>query len=288
MPNSKYILITGATSGIGKAAALQLAADGAVVIATARNQGKGADLLEDYRKAHPHGKGRIELVECDLASFESVSMACEEIAESYHHLDTIINNAGVMAKNFTKSRDGIELTWQVNVLAPMLMSHLLLPKFEKVLEPKLIFSTSGFHIGNVDLKDPEFLEKNYVSWQAYRQSKLALILLTRLMAPALTEKEIGVYVQHPGLVNTEINRSSGPLLKLMFGVFAMSAEKGADTLLYLTNTPNDELISGEYYSKSRVTKSAKGAYDMQQAEKLLELIKDYLKKYIQEDSLIFS
>lgn len=130
MPNQKYILITGATSGIGKAAALQLAAEGAVVIATSRNSGKGALLLEDYRKTHPKGKGRIELVECDLASFESITMACEEILESYHHLDVLINNAGLMAYKHALSRDKIEITWQVNLLAPMLITHLLLPGFK--------------------------------------------------------------------------------------------------------------------------------------------------------------
>ena len=287
MPNSKYILITGATSGIGKAAALQLAADGAVVIATSRNKGKGADLLDDYRNGFPDGKGRIELVECDLASFESITMACEEILESYHHLDVLINNAGVMAYNFGQSQNKIEMTWQVNLLAPLLITHLLLPAFKKALEPKVIVSSSNFHIGKMDLKDPEFKGKRYVSWQAYRQSKLGLILLTRLLAPRFAEDGIGIYAQHPGLVKTNIDRSGPGIMKLLFSGFGISAEKGAQTLLYLANTSNDELVSGEYYTKSHVTESARGAYDMNAAEDLLDLAKDYLKKYITETSLIF-
>lgn len=287
MPNQRYILITGATSGIGKAAAMQLAADGAVVIATSRSAGKGADLLEDYRKAHPRGKGRIELVECDLASFESISMACEEVLESYHHLDVLINNAGLMAYQFGQSRDKIEMTWQVNLLAPMLIIHLLLPGLKKAQEPKIIMSTSGFHVGRMDLEDPEFKNKRYVSWQAYRQSKLGLILLTRLLAPRFTEDEIGIYAQHPGLVKTGIDRSAPGALKMLFSGFGMSPEKGAETLLYLVNNSNEDLISGEYYTKSNVAKSAPGAYDLDEAEKLLELIKGYLKKYITEASLIF-
>ena len=287
MPNSSYIFITGATSGIGKAAAMQLASEGKVVIAASRNPRKGAALLSDFRELYPKAKGRIELVECNLGSFESIAMACEEIVESYHHVDAVINNAGVMLKDFQESHNGIEKTWQVNVLAPMLISHLLMPAFKHVLEPKLIFSSSGFHIGKVDLKDPEFQKKRYVSWQAYRQSKLALILLTRLLAPKLTEKDIGIYVQHPGLVNTGINRSSGFLLKLMFDTFAMPPEKGAQTLLHLASTPNDELISGEYYVNSRVKKSATGAYDLVHAEALHALVREYLKDYIGEGSLVF-
>jgi NAD(P)-dependent dehydrogenase (short-subunit alcohol dehydrogenase family) len=283
----KHIFITGATSGLGKAAALHLADEGAVIIAASRNPEKGAKLLADYREQFPKGKGRIELVECNLASFESISMACDEILESYDHLDAIINNAGVMARNFTETRDGIELTWQINLLAPLLISHLLIPKFKKALEPKLIFTSSGFHIGRIDLEDPEFIKKHYISWQAYRQSKLGLILLTHLLAPRLTEEGIGVYVQHPGLVNTDLARSSGRLLNLMFRLMGSSPEKGASTLLYLANTSNEDLISGEYYARSRVMKSSPSSYDLDKAEKLLGLIKKYLKKHITERSLIF-
>lgn len=287
MPNIKYIFITGATSGLGKAAALQLAAEGAVVIAASRNPEKGAKLLADYREQFPEGKGRIELVECNLASFESISMACEEIAESYDHLDMIINNAGVMARDFTETRDGIELTWQINLLASLLISHLLIPKFKKALEPKLIFTSSGFHIGRINLEDPEFKKRHYISWQAYRQSKLGLILLTRLLAPRLTEEGIGVYVQHPGLVKTDIARTSGRLLNLMLRLMGSSPEKGAETLLYLANTSNEDLISGEYYARSRVMKSSLSSYDLDKAEKLMETVKAYLEKYITEKSLIF-
>ena len=129
----KHIFITGATSGLGKAAALQLAAEGAVVIAASRNAEKGAKLLSDYRDKFPKGKGRIELVECNLSSFESITMACEEIAESYDHLDMIINNAGIMNYEWKETNDHIEATWQVNLLAPMLIAHLLIPKFKKAL-----------------------------------------------------------------------------------------------------------------------------------------------------------
>ncbi|RKY54750.1 MAG: hypothetical protein DRP93_04760 [Candidatus Neomarinimicrobiota bacterium] len=283
----KHIFITGATSGLGKAAALQLAGEGAVVIATSRNPDKGAKLLADYSEQFPKGKGRIELVECNLASFESINMACDEVLESYDHLDAIINNAGIMVHDFTETRDGIELTWQINLLAPMLISHLLIPKFKKALEPKLIFTSSGFHIGRIYLEDPEFKKRHYISWQAYRQSKLGLILLTRLLALRLTEEGIGVYVQHPGMVNTDIARTSGRLLNLMLRFMGSSPEKGALTLLYLANTSNEDLISGEYYARSRVMKSSPFSYDLNEAEKLMEKVESYLKKYITEKSLIF-
>jgi NAD(P)-dependent dehydrogenase (short-subunit alcohol dehydrogenase family) len=287
MTQQKHILITGATSGLGKAAAIHLASKGALVIAAGRNPEKGAKLLEDYRHEHPKGRGRIELVECDLTSLDSVSMACEEIAESYDHLDMIINNAGIMNFEFRESKNGIEETWQVNLLAPILITHLLLPMLEKALDPKLIYTTSGLHQGVIDFEDPEWRKKKFSGYKCYRQSKLGVILMTRLLAQKLSEKEIGVYTQHPGLVNTNLSRSAGCLSAFIFKHMGTTPEKGAQTLIYLAETPNEDLISGEYYTKKHVAKITKESYDLDMAEKLLELVKEYLKKYIQEDSLIF-
>ena len=283
----KHIFITGATSGLGKAAALHLASEGAVVIASSRNSEKGEILLEDYRKQYPKGKGRIELVECDLASFESINMACEEISESYDHLDMIINNAGIMNFDFKETKDKIEATWQINLLAPMLIAHLLMPKLEKALEPKIIFTTSGLHQGTIDFEDPEWRKKKFVGFKCYRQSKLGVILMTRLLAHALGEKEIGVYTQHPGLVDTNLSRSAGIVSKFIFNRMGTTPEKGAETLIYLAESSNEDLVSGEYYTKSHVAKITDESYDMDMAEKLLLLIKRYLKKYITETSLIF-
>ncbi len=283
----KHIFITGATSGLGKAAALHLASEGAVIIAASRNAEKGAKLLSDYRDKFPKGKGRIELVECNLSSFESITMACEEIAESYDHLDMIINNAGIMNYEWKETHDHIEATWQVNLLAPMLIAHLLIPKFKKALEPKLIFTTSGLHQGVIDFEDPEFKNKSFSSYKSYRQSKLGVILITRLLAHQLSEEEIGVYTQHPGMVNTDLGRSAGALSKLIFNWMGTTPEKGAETLLYLANTSNEDLVSGEYYTKSHVDKITNKSYDFDMAEKLLVLIKKYLKKHITEKSLIF-
>lgn len=287
MPNQKHIFITGATSGLGKAAALHLAAEGAVVIAASRNSEKGVILLEDYRKQYPKGKGRIELVECDLASFESINMACEEISESYDHLDMIINNAGIMNFEFKKTKDKIEATWQINLLAPMLIAHLLVSKLDKAREPKIIFTTSGLHQGTIDFEDPEFKNKKFSGYKCYRQSKLGVILMARLLAHQLSEAETGVYAQHPGLVNTDLSRSAGILSKMIFNRMGVAPEKGAETLIYLAETPNEDLVSGEYYTKQHVARITEESYDMDMAEKLLELIRSYLKKYITETSLIF-
>ena len=111
--------------------------------------------------------------------------------------------------------------------------------------------------------------------------------MTRLLAQQLDEKEIGVYTQHPGLVNTDLSRSAGWLSTFIFNRMGTTPEKGAQTLIYLAETPNDELVSGEYYTKGHVAKTAPGAYDMDQAEALLKIVKEYLNKYITESSLIF-
>ncbi len=109
----------------------------------------------------------------------------------------------------------------------------------------------------------------------------------RLLAQKLDEKNIGVYTQHPGLVNTNLSRSAGWLSKLIFNRMGTTPEKGAETLIYLAETPSDELVSGEYYTKKHVQKITNESYDLEMADKLLDLIKGYLKKYVTETSLIF-
>ncbi len=282
----KIIFMTGATSGLGKVAACNIAAKGATLIAASRNPEKGEALLTYYKEQYPQGRGRIELVDCKLNSFESIAMACKEISESYKHLDMIINNAGIMNFEYKETQDGIEETWQVNLLAPILITHLLGDLLKASPEPKLIYTTSGLHQGTINFDNLEFKD-SFSSYKTYRQSKLGIILLTRYLAKQLAEKQIGVYCQHPGMVNTGLSRSAGWMSKLIFKWMGKTPEQGAETLEYLIETDSEELISGEYYTNCQVAKITKESYDMDMAKKLLDMVKGYLRDYITEKSLVF-
>lgn len=141
----KTIFITGATSGIGLVTACELASDGSRVIATARNNEKGNELLSYYRNNYPYGKGTIKFTLCDLASFESIVHACDQVRRENDCIDVLINNAGVWNFCYRESRDKIEETPQVNVLAPLLINYLLLDVLSKSSQAKSIFAASALH-----------------------------------------------------------------------------------------------------------------------------------------------
>lgn len=284
--NMKTIFMTGATSGLGRAAAAKLANDGAKLIVLVRNTIKGAELSAYYKNNWPEGKGTIEVVEGNLNSFKSIELACNEVREKVSSLDMIIQNAGIMNSSFKESEDGIEETLHVNLLAPILISHLLSDLLYKSKNPKLIFTASALHQGSIKFDDIEF-NKSYSSFKTYRQSKLGIILITRLFAQEFKEKNIYVLSQHPGFVSTNLGDNSGAIVKFVFKLMGKSPEEGAENLLYLCNADGDDLVSGEYYMNNTVKDITMQSYDLQMASQLLDVSKEYLKDYIKEPSIVF-
>lgn len=284
--SGKNILITGATSGLGYAAAMKLAIQGARVFVLARNTGKAATMIEDIKTNHPYAKGKLEMIQCDLSEMSSIEPACEKVRVSVSRLDMIIHNAGVLNLKFRETNDQIEETWQVNVLAPSLITHLLIDILVKSDEPKLIFTASALHQGDINFENPEW-RNNYGLISAYRHSKLSLILLSRLWASKLNTYHVGVYCQHPGFVKTSLGDANGWMTKMAFKLLGKSPEKGSKTLLYLTDTPNEQLENGAYYTKSRVKRTTKESYNLKTAEALSTIIQKYLQRYIQAPSIIF-
>jgi len=274
---NQRILMTGVTSGLGKIAALVLANKGAQLIALCRTLEKGEKLRAEYAEKFPNGKGSIELFECDLSSFDSVREACQQISSKYNRLDQLILNAGVWHFERRKTIDGIEEIIQVNLLSPALMIQLLLPTLEESQEAKIIITSSGLHQGTIQFEDLEFA-KSFSGMKAYRQSKLGVILLCRILHIQLKEKGIGIYCQHPGVVQTQLGRHAGWLSRVIFKLIGKSPEKGAQTLLYLAQKPKTKLLSGEYYANRKVTKTTKESNDLNLAKKLMDVIEEYIKE----------
>ncbi|MCB0837248.1 MAG: SDR family NAD(P)-dependent oxidoreductase [Bacteroidetes bacterium] len=279
---NKTILITGATSGIGKEAACYLASLGAKVVASARNKEKGSDLLSAYKEQYPNGQGTIELVEGDFSSLQSIQNLCEQVKTSYPVIDTLINNAGVWKMSYQETKDGIEETWQVNVLAPMLITHSLIDLVKKSSDGRLVFTASGLHKGVVDLNNPE-MRQSFSGMKSYQQSKLADILLTRWLASKLEDTGIGAYCFHPGFVGTSIGRDGGMIMQKLMKLAGMSPKKGAETLNFLATEPQENLVSGEYYVKKKVKKITAESNDMEMANGMIEKGQTFLADYIQSD-----
>jgi len=283
----KKIFITGATSGIGMITACELASAGNTIIATARSAESGKILSEYYKTNYAVGLGTIKILICDLSSFESIVVACNELKTQYNCIDTLINNAGVWNFTYKESKDKIEEILQVNVLAPLLINHLLFGLLVKSSEAKSIFAASGLHQGDVNFANLEF-KKKFSGVKAYRQSKLEVILLCRLFSKKLENSNIGVYCEHPGFVSTKLGRNANWFANLFFRLMGITPQKGAKTLLFLANTPKINLTSGEYYYLNAVKRITRQSYDMSVAEKLLNTLKTYLAKYITSPSPIFN
>jgi len=279
--SGKIICMTGATSGLGRVAAKHFVKEGAHLIILCRNLAKGESLQSEVGN-----EGTIDLIQANLNSFESVATACEEILNQYDHIDMLINNAGIMNFSFKETVDGIEESFQVNFLSPVLIGHLLSPLLERALSPKLIFTSSGLHQGDIYFDDLEF-RKDFSSFKSYRHGKLGLILVCRLLAERWKNKDIGIYTQHPGMVRTELGRDAGWFSKAIFWMMGSSPEKGARNLIFLAKTPADELESGAYYAKFKPTKTTQQSYDMEVAADLLERTKTYVASYLKQASIIF-
>lgn len=281
--DDQVIFFTGATSGIGRVSALSAAQNGATVIALVRNQEKGQDLLRSFHKIQNSESGRIELTEGDLTSFDSIKRTCLKVAQRYDRIDILVNNAGIMNFEHQNTENEIEATWQVNLLAPILICDLLYENLKKSENAKIIFTSSELHKGTIQFEDLEY-RKKFISFKAYSQSKLGGILIGRLLAPILIKDRISLYLQHPGIVNTNLGRNAGWFSRLIFSLMGKSPEKGSKTLSYLIEKPNIDLSIGEYYANQKVKKTSSESYNMESAKKLLKVIQNYLKDYSSNSS----
>lgn len=284
--NVKTIFMTGGTSGLGREAVLELASQGYRVLVLSRDEAKGEALLEEFREKHRNEKGSIELVDGDLNSFESIVTACDIVKQKTDHLDLLINNAGIMNFKFEKSSDGIEQTLQVNLLSPLLISHLLWQLLKGREDAKIIFTASALHSGTINFEDIEFREK-FVSFKSYSQSKLGLILMVRYLADTLSDEGIGIYTQHPGMVKTNLGRSAGLVSRLIFQAMGKSPEMGARNLLFLVRAHNKDLSPGGYYADQKLEKTTDESYDMNMAQELHHVCRKYLRTYLHDTSPFF-
>lgn len=273
--------MTGATSGLGREAAIHLAGCGYKIWFVSRSKSGAESLLDSYKHRYPESKGNLVPIIGDLSDLKSVVNACQTFLESGDVLDTLIHNAGIWNFDYRESGDGIEETWQVNVMAPVLITQILFTTLKKSAIPQIILTASGLHQGKINFDDPEY-QKNFSGYKAYRQSKLADMLLTRLWAEEWKEQGIGVYCQHPGLVNTKLSRDAGWFGRAFFKLFGRTPEKGAESLIYLVQSSNDELHSGAFYKDCEVKKTTSYSYDLDVARKLEQRALSDLQKWLPE------
>ncbi len=262
----KNILITGATSGIGKAAALELAKQGHKILFNSRNPMRGEKVRDELISAS--GNDQISMLPADLASFKQIKAFAEGAQKKMPVIDVLINNAGMFANKQRLTEDEFDEMLAVNHLAPFLLTGLLLDNLEQSEAARIINVASTVHkSGNIHFDDMNG-EKEYKPLKRYGDSKLMNILFTRHLAKKLADTPITVNSLHPGMVGTNVAREFPAWLRTIFDWFAISPEKGAKTTIYLATQAEGGEISGEYFEKSKISKTSATAKDADLAARL--------------------
>src|ERR671918_2162455 len=234
----KICLITGATSGIGKATAMGLANMGASVVMVGRDQGKGEAVMAEIKEKSNNAS--VDLMLADLSSQEEIRRLADEFKEAYPRLDVLINNAGLFRSTRITTADGLEMTFAVNHLACFLLTKLLLDVLKASSPSRIVNVSSGDHSnGTIDFDDLQG-EKGYKGAKAYSQSKLANVLFTYELARKLEGSGVTANCLHPG-AGVRTNFGSGVSGVFGFMMRALrplmkSPEKGAETSLYLASS----------------------------------------------------
>jgi NAD(P)-dependent dehydrogenase (short-subunit alcohol dehydrogenase family) len=245
--NGTRIIVTGATSGIGKEIASQLAAAGAEVILGCRDLKRGERTAEEIGE---QAAVTLSVISLDTSSPASISEFASEFKRRFDRLDVLVNNAGVLCPRRRTSVDGVELTFATNVLGYYLMTHELLDVLEASAPARVVNVASTF-AGNLDLDDLEFERRPYDGMAAYAQSKACDRLLAWAFARRLANSGITVNAFAPGLV-TETNlyrELPSEIREQLEQQPSRSIAQGADTAVWLATAPELEQVSGTFYEQ---------------------------------------
>ena len=272
--NNKTILITGATNGIGKAAAINFAESAKSIAFTYRNEELAEDLKNEMQKINPNLS--INSFFCDFSVQDSIRECADKIKNDLKAIDLLINNAGVVNTVYSETIDGIENTFAVNHLGYFLFTNLLLDLVKKESESRIINVSSAAHhfVKGMQWDDINYKDDFKMGLKAYGQSKLGNILFTKQLAKKLQKDGVTVNAIHPGGVNTSLGNQNnsllGRVLKIILKPFFRSPLKGANTIIYLAEIDGLS-ITGAYWVDGRVAKTSHYSKNEAEAEKLWRL-----------------
>jgi NAD(P)-dependent dehydrogenase (short-subunit alcohol dehydrogenase family) len=272
----RTVLITGGNAGMGKETAVALAAVGAVVVFTARDATRGIDALAEIRARS--GSTTVDVMSLDLASFGSVRDFANRWSAEHDHLDVLINNAGVVLSTRCIPEAGYEMTFQVNHLAPFLLTQLLRDQLVAGAAARVVNVASDAHKSarrGLDFDDLQSARR-YRSFGVYGKTKLANILFSRELARRWNDTGVTANAVHPGFVASSFGRDgdTGRLGALVFPLlkpFALSPEQGAQTQVYVASASELTDVTGGYWVKSAPATPSAAAQDDAAAARLWDV-----------------
>ena len=267
----KTVLITGATNGIGRAAALALARMGATVAVAGRSRQRLDDTLAMVRDES--GNPEVHGLLADLSTQAGVHQLAHAFRQRHTRLDVLLNNAGAIFGERAETADGFERTFALNHLGYYLLTRLLLDMLLESAPARIVNVSSEGHRRqrSYDFDNIDGRSWSTMGFTAYAQSKLANILFTRELARRLADSEVTVNAMHPGVIATGFGSGIGGIWGLLLGVlrpFLKTPEQGADTLIWLASTPEVAESSGGYYDRRRLREPSAAAQDDEAAQRL--------------------
>ena len=268
----KTCLITGASSGIGRATALELAEMGATLVLLCRDRGRGEATVAEI--AARTGNRDVALLLADLSVQHEIRRVAAEFLASDRPLHVLINNAGVVNLQRSVTADGIETTFAVNHLAYFLLTQMLLERLQRSAPARVINVASEAHkFARLDFDDLGN-QRRYRAMRVYGQSKLANILFTAELARRCNGSGVTVNSLHPGAVSTGLGTNNGAWARAIIALlrpFFRSPAGGAATSIYLASSPAVDGVSGRYFANCREKTPSRAARDPDAARRLWEV-----------------
>jgi NAD(P)-dependent dehydrogenase (short-subunit alcohol dehydrogenase family) len=266
----KSVLVTGGTGGIGRATAIGLAALGARVAITGRDQARTEAAAAAIRAAP--GSPAVDAFAADLSAQAGVRRLAAQVLDSYPRLDVLVNNVGGFWAHRHLTADSLERTFALNHLAPFLLTSLLLDRLTASAPARIVTVSSGAHArGRIDFGDLQG-ERDYSGQRAYSQSKLANVMFTYELARRLDGTGVTATVCHPGVVHTSFGaEDQAAHMAVMIRVarlFMKTPAQGAATPVYLASSPEAEGVTGRYFANRKPTTSSNASYDTAAAAQL--------------------
>jgi len=249
----KTVLITGATDGIGKKTAIELARMGATVIVHGRKKSRGDEVLEEIQSFSKNGVASYE--NGDLSSLSKVNKLVRSISEKHDKIDVLINNAGVFQRGQSFSDDRFEMTFAVNHLAHFSLSLQLLPLLKKAEQGRIITVSSVAHTNSprIDFTDIQDIN-SYIDYSAYALSKLANVMFSNELSDRLKDTAITSNSLHPGVITTK-------LLYEGFGISGKAVDEGCKTSIFLASDKGIAATTGKYFSDGKEAIPSPYSYD---------------------------
>lgn len=246
----RTFLLTGATSGIGRAMAAQLAAPDVRLVLASRSRTEGEAVVRQL-----DGRGDVVFRPLDLSRQRDVRDFAERFLAEEPRLDVLLNNAGCQSQTLARSADGLELVFATNVVGPFLLTRLLLERL-KASAPARIVNTASTFAKGLDLADLDFTRRAYSDTAAYQASKQADRLFTWALARRLEGSQVTANAFSPGLVTStglyrDAPRSTLRILKVVSFFAGRTAEQGADTGAWLATAPELAAVSGRFFEKRK-------------------------------------